>query len=809
MRWLKPIFGILLMLAVFLLLNFRQQQIPPLGKFLNPFAGFWQNNTAQDELPTHLFLPGLQDTVHVLWDDRRVPHIFAENEPDLYFAQGYLTARDRLWQMEFQTHAAAGRLAEIVGARGLEHDRFRRRLGMVYAAENALAAMRADSATWQAAAAYARGVNAWISNLPLRHLPLEYKILDYRPEAWTVMKSALLLKLMAWRLTSRNEEVVMSRTAAALGDSLTRLLHPGYPPFMEPIVPAETQWQFVPAAVPQPGHEFKYVPPADASLSAALPARGSNNWAVAGSRTASGYPILCNDPHLTLNLPAIWYEVQLAAPTVNVYGVSLPGAPAVVIGFNQQVAWGVTNAESDVMDWYHIVFQDSTRQAYFHDGAWRPTAWRVEEIKIRGGAVVRDSIPFTHHGPVAYRASEKPFTSDMPRDAALRWLAHDASNELATFLKLNRSRNYSDFLAALEHYACPAQNFAFADSAGTIALWHHGRFPLRWPEQGRTVSDGSDRAYDWPGWIARAHLPHTVNPGRGFVSSANQNPVADTYPYYLGGEYAAFERGARINSQLAAMTHLRPEDMQALQNDVVDLHAATVLPALLAQLPPTGLTPEQAQARAELEQWNYEFQADQVAPAIFAQWWRALQELIWEDEWPNSAGGLKRPRRDVTVDLILREPQSPYFDRRNTAARETLPDLAWLALQSAVRQLGEKFGPVGPAWQWGQTRGTDLRHLADIPGLGRLGLRSSGNYTCVNAITNTTGPSWRMIAALGPQPQAWVIYPGGQSGNPGSQFYDNFVDDWLAGKSYAALYLKSHLQTDDRLIGRTILRGRP
>ncbi|MDZ7309318.1 MAG: penicillin acylase family protein, partial [candidate division KSB1 bacterium] len=464
MRWRKPVLGMLLLLAVFSLLNFRQQGIPPLGKFLNPFAGFWQNHTGLDELPARLLLPGLQDTVHILWDDRRVPHIFAGNDHDLYFAQGYLTARDRLWQMEFQTHIAAGRLAEIVGASALEHDRFRRRVGMVYAAEHAVAAMRADSATWQAAEAYARGVNAWISNLPLRHLPLEYKILDYRPEPWTVMKSALLLKLMAWRLTSRNEEVVKSRTIALLGDSLTRVLHPDYPPFMEPIVPAGTSWSFVPVAVPTPAHKFNYVPPADASLSPAMPGQGSNNWAVAGSRTASGYPILCNDPHLTLNLPAIWYEVQLVSPSVNVYGVSLPGAPAVIIGFNQHAAWGVTNAESDVMDWYHIVFQDSTRQDYLHDGAWRPTTWRVEEIRIRGGAVVRYSMPFTHHGPVVYRDSEKPFAGNLPRGAALRWVAHDSSNELATFLQLNRSRNYSDFLAALEHYACPAQNFVFADS---------------------------------------------------------------------------------------------------------------------------------------------------------------------------------------------------------------------------------------------------------------------------------------------------------------------------------------------------------
>jgi len=809
MRWLKPIFGILLMLAVFLLLNSRQQQIPPLGKFLNPFAGFWQNNTALDELPTHLFLPGLQDTVHVLWDDRRVPHLFASNDDDLYFAQGYLTARDRLWQMEFQTHAAAGRLAEIVGRRALEHDRFRRRVGMVYAAENALAAMRADSTCWRAAQAYARGVNAWISNLPQRHLPLEYKILDYRPEAWTPLKSALLLKFMAWRLTSRNEELLMSRTVAALGDSLTARLHPDQPPFLEPVIPAEKRWEFTPQPVQKPARPYHFLPPNRSATATIGSAQGSNNWAVAGSHSASGFPILCNDPHLTLNLPSIWYEVQLVSPSVNVYGVSLPGAPAVIIGFNQHVAWGVTNAESDVMDWYRIIFRDSTRQAYLHDGGWRPTKWRLEQIKIRGGESVRDTIPFTHHGPVAYRDGETLFADDIPTGAALRWTAHDSSNELATFLQFNRSRNYADFLAALRHYACPAQNFAFADSSGTIALWHYGRFPRRWPQQGKTVSDGSDRAYDWQGWIAPEQLPHVVNPGRGFISSANQQPTDESYPYYLGSDYAPSERGARINQQLAALTNITPADMQRLQNDVFDRHAATVLPTLLAQLPADGLTLEEAQARTELQNWNYENQADMLAPTIFSHWWQALMKTIWEDEWSAQEIAPKRPRRDVMASLILQSQTAPFLDRRDSVPVETLREVTRLAFQTAVRQLVEKLGSPGPAWQWGKARGTDIRHLADIPGLGRLALPTSGNYTCVNAITHTSGPSWRMIVALGPQPQAWVIYPGGQSGNPGSPFYDNFVDDWLAGKSYAALYLKSHLQRDDRLIGRTILRGRP
>lgn len=807
MRWLKPLAALGATLALFYLLHFKQGQIPPLGKFLNPFAGFWQNNTTRDEILSDLILPELLDTVQVLWDDRRVPHIFARNNHDLYFAQGYLTAADRLWQMEFQTHAAAGRLSEIVGARALEYDRFRRRIGMVYAAENAMKAMRENPATLLAVEAYTNGVNAWIRGLEAKRLPFEYKILDYQPEPWTVLKSAILLKFMAWRLTSRNHEIIMSRTRATLGDSLTRVLHPDYPPFMEPIIPAGTRWDFSPHAVKKPQHDFKMMLRDSAQSKEDFSAQGSNNWAVAGARTASGYPMLCNDPHLTLNLPAIWYEIQLVSPEVNVYGVSLPGAPAVIIGFNQQVAWGVTNSESDVMDWYHLTFKDSTQQQYFYDGAWRATQRRVEEIKIRGGEAVRDTIFYTHHGPVVYRNSEKPYDWDIPSGAALRWVAHDSSNELATFMYLNRARSYDDYLSALSFYASPAQNFVFADSSGNIALWHQGRFPLRWEKQGQYLSDGSDPAYDWQGWVPLAQNPHVKNPARGFVSSANQNPVDTNYPYYLGSNYAIFERGGRINAKLAEMKNIAPEDMIALHNDVMNLHARNVLLALLAQLALENFSPDEARAYEELMKWNYENHASAIAPSIFEYWWQDFMDLVWNDELASAYGAIKRPRRDVTVDLILRQPHARYFDMRDTARRETLRDMAALSLRSALRKLTEKWGPVGPAWEWGRTRGTDILHLANIPGMGRRNLLTSGNYTCVNATTKTTGPSWRMVVAFGPHVKAWGIYPGGQSGNPGSRFYDNFVDDWVAGKTYDIPYLNSPNATDDRIVGKTILRS--
>ncbi|MGH7494551.1 MAG: penicillin acylase family protein [bacterium] len=834
MKWFALALSLGCNVALFYLLNFSHGTLPPLGKLLNPFAGFWQNDNTQDKTLTDRELPGLQDKVEVVWDDRRVPHVFARNDHDLYFTQGYLVARDRLWQMEFQTHAAAGRLSEIVGPRALELDRHRRRIGMIYAAENALGAMMAHSEIRLAAEAYAAGVNAWIRQLTPATLPLEYKILDYQPEPWTALKSALLLKQMALTLSANCPDRLMTSTRAVLGDSVMRQLYPNYPPLQDPIVPANTKWDFEPYITQKPANDFQpkmarffdNITPEQPSRPRGTGPRasslaqtgrlsyddeleffkGSNNWAAAGKKTASGYPILCNDPHLALTLPSIWYEVQLIAPGVNVYGVTLTGAPGVIIGFNEKIAWGVTNAESDVLDWYEIKFKDEARREYFHAGQWRPATTRIEEIKVRDGATVLDTVVFMHHGPVPYRKNEKPFDDEIPPGAAMRWTAHDSSQELMTFYRLNRGQNYQDYLAALSYYDCPAQNFVYADVQGNIAIRHNGKFPVRWFEQGKYIGDGSDPAYDWKAYIPKSHVPGVLNPERGFVSSANQNPVDENYPYYLGWNYAAFERGHRINEFLAGHDKITPQDMMALHQDVVSWRARTILPLLLELLDEEKLSAEQKQILADLRAWNYEYHAGTKAAIVFNNWWRELLDLIWKDDMKNGEQALKLPRSDVTMDLIQNQPASPYYDNKATPARETLSDLVLQSFQNTHQTLAKKFGAYGETWAWRNARGTNISHIARIPGFGRTSLPTPGNFDNVNAITNTHGPSWRMVVALGPEVKAWGVYPGGQSGNPGSEFYDNAVDKWVAGEYFELLFLKEARASGARISGKTLLR---
>lgn len=815
MKWLKPLFLLVLSFALFYLLNFPTGQTItfPVGKFFNPFGGFWHNNVNLNPVAENLELPGVVDPVAVLWDDRGVPHIFAQNGYDLYFIQGYLTARDRLWQMEFLTYVASGRLAEILGDKPniVEHDRFRRRIGMVYAAENALKAYKNDLQSQLVLKAYSEGVNAWIKQLDEKNLPIEYKILDYRPEAWTPLKTALVQKYMAWNLSFRNDELAMTKTKAAAGDSLMEALFHRDPFMMKPVIPKGSWWWFKPEAAPAPpDSQFS---PNLADMAAMYneqpsPFVGSNNWAVSGKKTANGYPILCNDPHLGLTLPSIWYEVQLVSPDVNVYGVSLPGSPSVIIGFNQNIAWGVTNAGTDVMDWYEVQLKDPSAREYSYNGQWLQTTQRLETIKIKNKPSIVDTVAYTHHGPLSYLENEAPFGRATPVGAALRWTAHDSSNELSAFLGVNRAKNYQDFTAALEDYDCPAQNFVFASRKGDIALHHQGKFPIRWRRQGRYISDGRNPAYDWSGYIPADHVPKIRNPRNGVVASANQNATDKKYKYKLYGGYATFERGARIYDRLWEMEDITPEDMMKLQNDNLNLRALTVLPALTAVLQNRNLTNAQQQILEALEKWDFYNERASRAPVIFEHLWDEVETALWEDDLPaDSNGTLIMPNAGVTMDFLINDTSSIFFDNRTTAEREGFSDIVFQAFKKAHEKLIREYGSFGDNWQWGKVRGTDLRHFARVPGLGRTGLPTDGNYAIVNATRKHNGPSWRMIVEMGPQPRAWGIYPGGQNGNPGDNRFDQFVDSWVDGKYYELLYLKSPTDIHQRLVAKTVIRN--
>ena len=761
--------------------------IPPLGKFLDPYHGFWQNlEPTNYQGKKQLVLPGLKEPVSVVYDSLLIPHIFARNNDDLYLAQGYITAMHRLWQMEFQTHAAAGRVSEIVASDAvLNYDRRQRRLGMVYGAQQALKSMEEHPAVIQ----YTKGVNLFIQSLDYTDLPFEYKLLNYYPEPWTNLKCALLLKNMAQTLNMGDKDIEMTNALALYGKSMVDLLYPDNENTGAPVVDKPGGWNFKPLALdtvalalPKELIGIKKAPGSD-------PTTGSNNWAVSGSKTYTGHPMLAGDPHLQLSLPSIWYALQLTAPGINCMGASLPGVPTVIIGFNDSIAWSVTNAQRDLVDWYKITFRDKKRDQYLLDGNWMDTRKVVEQIKIRGGKTFYDTVVYTHWGPVTY---DNNFQAENELNGyAFRWIAHDPSEEINAFYRLNRAKNHAEFSEALNYYSLPAQNFVFASVSGDIAMRVQGKFPVRRKEEGKFVLDGSRRSQGWQAFIPNAHNIMDKNPARGFVSSANQYPVDNTYPYYITATSYEAYRNRRINDVLSRSSNITYRDMMRLQNDNFNLKAAESLPLFLSYLDTMELDLLQKQAYRILRSWDHTNSANSAGATYYEAWWDNLMPLLW-DEMENEQHALTRPTTFNTIKLLKERPELSFFDIQQTDEKETAGDVIRKAFILGVEDIEEWKTRHTTLPVWAEYKDSYIGHL--LPPLTALSIpvKTGGNHDIVNAHSRTHGPSWRMVASLEPSGiKAWATYPGGQSGNPGSAHYKDLLPIWTAGAYSPLLFLRA------------------
>ena len=780
--------------------------IPPMGKFLSPQQGFWQNAEPADaDFNADLQFPQLKGKAEVYFDERLVPHVFAENDGDLYFIQGYLHAKFRLFQMDLQTKAAEGRASEIAGSKAINYDRGKRRLGMKFAAENVLRTMEADPASKIVLDAYTAGINAYISSLTESQLPLEYKLLDFKPEKWSNLRTALLSRMMAEMLASGTEtdlEYTSARSVFSPEDF--KLLYPQVDDSLMPIVPKGTVFDppgIVPVAPAAADSLYIRNPqPAVQEIEKPDPNNGSNNWVVAGSKTQSGSPILCNDPHLELSLPSIWFEMQLTVPSGNSYGATIPGSPYVIIGFNDSIAWGITNSQRDVKDYYEIRFRDDTKKEYWFDSSWRPTTQRIEEIHVKGGATVYDTVAYTHFGPVMYDAS---FTTEYSkgRNLAVRWVAHDAANEANTFYKLNRAQNYSDYLDAIKTYSCPGQNFVFASRSGDIAIWQQGKFPARWDQQGIYVMPGTDSSYDWQGYIPQTENPHSLNPERGFLESANQRPADTSYPYFIPGTYIT-PRGIAIERKLNEMTGITPADMMKLQYDYFNTLAEDAVPLLLRYVNESGLDAGEKKYLDILRTWNFEATPQAKGQTVYQCWWDSLESSIWLDNLKQARPEAPMPDEQTTMELLKRDSLLRFIDDINTPQQETIFDIITLAFKKALPVLKAK--DQAGQLEWSKFKHPGIYHISDkgknalLP-FARPGLEVGGFGNIINAMTHSHGPSWRMIVHMTTPLEAYGVFPAGQSGNPGSRYYDNFVDTWVEGKYYQLWFMREGDKTDRKV----------
>jgi penicillin G amidase len=757
--------------------------LPPLAPLVDPVRGAW-GLAASAEFPRHAeaSLPGLGAGVRVLYDDRAVPHIFAASEPDAWRALGYVTARDRLFQLDMQARAGGGTLSELLGVRALPRDRETRDLGMARAAERLLASFPDTGETRASLEAYAAGINGYLDAMPPRALPIEYRLLDRRPARWSPIRTLHVLLQMNYTLSRNDTELDYLRAAAVVGDTAAAALFPLDWPVQEPVQPSPGEPRRLPFIVPPPGAPDV----AAAALLAGMsdrgsglreaPDRGSNNWAVAPSRTRDHLALLAGDPHLELTLPSIWYEAHVVVPgVVDAYGVTIPGLPALVIGFNRDVAWTFTNSEADLMDRWVETVDDSLRPTHYRlDGAWVPLEQRVEVFRgPRGDTLATDTLRFTHRGPMRRAGTQW---------LSLRWTALESAGETAGFHQSARATSAHAWLDAMTGYQAPPQNMLVADRAGTIAIRTTGRFPIRAGDgRGDRVHDGSTRASDWTGDWPPAEYPQAAAPMQGYLVSANQQPLDPRdQPRYLGADWPAPWRALRINRLLRGDSAVTPETMRRWQTDPGSARADWYLPYFLRAAETRPADTALAHAAKLLAAWDRRYTVESDGPVLFEAAARAASAGLW-DELPAGAAPPVAP-----FIALLDDPSNAWWDDHRTPLIERRDDILAQALADGYRATVGEYGPPELlGWGWSRVHLIDIWHLLRIPSLSARRIAVSGGPSTISPSSVTggsEGASWRMVVQLGPELRAWGTYPGGQSGNPASPRYDDRIPVWTRGE---------------------------
>jgi penicillin G amidase len=746
-----------------------------------------------------LQLAGLTAPVSVYRDEWGVPHIEAQNSHDLFMAQGFVTAQDRFWEMDMSRRVASGRLSEVMGSATVSTDKFFRALMLREGAERTVNAVTPEGMA--AMLAYADGVNAYIGQaVASARLPVEFTLLGYKPEPWTPVDSASVAKYMAYYLGDNfRGEVFRYQLRQTVRDDLFRELLPTYP------VDGITIMKYTADAGTAPQTRLVELPPDDSridvsGLAAAAvwpdPFVGSNNWVVSGKLTSTGKPLLANDPHLGHQTPAIWHQIHLVIPGeqehMNAIGVIFPGAPGVVVGHNEKVAWGVTNTGPDVQDLYIEKRNPANPYQFEFKGKWEDAKVLKQTIKVKGEPEIPYEVVVTRHGPIVSEVvgSEKNRPAEV---LALRWTAHNPTSEFDAILGFDRASNWTEFRKALQNFEAPTQNFVFAAVDGTIAYHAAGIVPIRAKGDGLVPVPGWTGEYEWTGYIPFDRMPEVVNPPAGFIVSANNKAVDDAYPYLISHSWAEPYRATRIAEVLQSKTGLTADEMRLLQTDYLNLRARSFLPKLLPALDKATLSETEKGALALLRQWDYVDAADKGAPLVFQFWWRYVNKRLYE---PTMGQDLFT-RMDTTnvTDKLITDALAgrPGAWVKNTGGLESL--LAQ-SFQDAVADVVTLQGKNPTAWTWGEYHRLGPQHPVGgaVKALGLIfnpkanPVGGSGitvgamSYSASTGLV-TSGAVWRQVVDLNDIAGSSrdVVTPG-QSGHFLSRWYTSQQKMHLEGE---------------------------
>jgi penicillin G amidase len=762
-------------------------------------ALFWYRGASQPQIDGVLKLPGLHAPIDIVRDAEGVPHIYAKSTDDAYFALGFVHAQDRLWQMELNRRIPAGRLAEILGPGATDTDRFLRTLGVRRNAEKILANLAPN--TRAALDAYARGVNVYLGNRK-GPLPPEFLITGApAPAPWQAVDSIGWQTMMAWDLGANwTQELLRMRLSQKLSLAQINEFLPPYPGD----APLQTQdytrlYRQLAGTTQQLAAVAAIAPP---SL---VDGMGSNNWVVSGAMSETGKPLLANDPHLDLSAPALWYFAHLSAPGMNVIGATLPGIPTVVLGRNDRIAWGFTNTAPDVQDLYIERLNPADRTQYQTPDGWASFRTRTETIKVKGQPDVTLQVSESRHGPVISGAL--PIIGRAGLDAhkyvvSFAWTALRPDDlTLQAGMKVNRARNWQQFIDAAKDVSAPQQNIVYADVDGNIGFIAPGRVPVRKPDndlKGLAPAPGWDARYDWAGFIPFDELPRQYNPASQRVVTANQKIVGPEYPHFLTSEWTLPYRANRINQLLDAKQKHSMNSFAAIQKDDVSLAAQELLPLVLPTVPKSG------RAKAALDMlrgWDGSMVENRPEPLIFNAWMREASREIFADELGDALmkdyweqHNVHQPMVDVLKNKDGQGRWCGDVSKGAAGAAQTCAELLANSLDAALAGLEQRYGSEMATWRWGDAHVALSAHrpFGKVALLSRffdIRVPSPGDTYTVNVghynlrddndpFINHHAASLRALYDLSDPENSRFIQSTGQSGNVFSPLYRNFSQRW-------------------------------
>lgn len=791
--WAKFGTALVLTVVVFAVFSVPVGPLPPLGGLLDPTTGLWSVSFFGRGLQSQTIrVPGLSASVTIVRDVLGVPHIYASNFTDGWFALGFVHAEDRLWQMDIQYRAAAGRLSEILGPSMVSTDEFFRTIGLDRIAAHAATAREQagdfDSAVMNA---YVAGVNAYISSLDPPDYPIEFKLLGYSPEPWTVEKSLTEGALIAWGLMGDLFDLQYNLLVQKFGASEAAQLFPEYPAGTQyPIQPTTVNSQEAPILSAAAAQDILRKASLAAPWIPDFTGAGSNNWAVLGTRTSTGKPLLDADPHLSFQLPAVWYEAELHTPGFtwkgvtypgfNLRGATFPGIPAFFFGTNGHIAWGETNTGADVNDFF-VEHLSADKTMYEYGGAWYPVTVIDAPIQVKGGGTVGFKVDVTTHGPILTE-----YGQNVSMQSTIKYFG----DELRAMLGINMAANSDEFNASSMYWHVPAQNIIYADAngpVGNIGIRSTGWFPIRSNFSGRLPVDGSNANYTWVGYVPFADYPHSWDPASGYVWSNNEVPYPMGYAYgsSLGSMFDPGYRARRIHELLATHSNVTLSDMQSFQLDTVDSAAESMLAnyVIPAIIPADGLD---AEVLGLLVNWThpsppaiaYSMDVNSSAASV----WYTFMTYYLQDTFggayaAHGAGDLPFPQFDNLENLTINDPSSHWFTNTSSGTTDAAGVIRQ-AFNDTVSHLMGLLGPLPANWEWGRIHFREFDHLTGLAALQRGPYPAGGDDFTLNVaggLISRVGPSWRQIIDFGDLNRSLAIYPGGQSGNPLSGHYDDFL----------------------------------